>query len=200
MCLWNGLIAAAPGHPILAKAIETVVNQVRNRFTSIDVDATFCPDPELSVSHAYDTLFTAGPCLLGASVNRVLGRHGQTPFQPGVLDPPTHAERDPEIVQGRNMLPGDHAPRLGIPGRIILLRQRKWDMGAHRFTLDESNLVVAATDFPYANDRENLPMEHYSKTHAKVGVYGLENLYATNKKAGENVQIIVQQDYRTPVA
>ena len=35
MCLWNGFIAAAPGHPYLAKAIETVVNQVRNRFTSV---------------------------------------------------------------------------------------------------------------------------------------------------------------------
>ena len=64
MCLWNGFIAAAPGHPILVKAIETVVNHVRNRFTSVDMDATFCPDPELSVLHAYDTLFTAGPYVL----------------------------------------------------------------------------------------------------------------------------------------
>lgn len=32
-CVWNGLLAAAPGHPYLAKAIENVVNQVRNKFT-----------------------------------------------------------------------------------------------------------------------------------------------------------------------
>jgi hypothetical protein len=47
MCLWNGFLAAAPGHPYLAKAIETVVNQVRNRFTSVDVDAQFCPNKKI---------------------------------------------------------------------------------------------------------------------------------------------------------
>jgi Glycosyltransferase sugar-binding region containing DXD motif len=49
MCVANGIIAAAPGHRFLAKALETVVNQVRNRFTIVDIDATFCPNPELSV-------------------------------------------------------------------------------------------------------------------------------------------------------
>ena len=57
MCLWNGFIAAAPGHPFLARVIETVVNNVRNRFTSVDVDNLFCPDPELSILHAFDTFF-----------------------------------------------------------------------------------------------------------------------------------------------
>ena len=86
MCLWNGLIAAAPGHPFLARVIETVVNNVRNRFTSVDVDNLFCPDPELSILHAFDTLFTAGPCILGATINKVLGRNGQTQFEAGSAD------------------------------------------------------------------------------------------------------------------
>ena len=171
MCLWNGFIASAPGHPFLAKAVETVVNNVRNRFTSVDVDATFCPDPELSILHAFDTLFTAGPCILGSVVNKALGRHGQTQFEPGQVDP---------INTG------------SIPGRTIILKQNKWDMGAHRFTLLEKNLVVAATDMPDYDDRDKLQeKEHYSKTHVKTGIYGLEKLYEDNRKANEDIKLIV---------
>jgi hypothetical protein len=192
MCLWNGFIASAPGHPYLAKAIETVVNQVRNRFTSVDVDATFCPDPELSILHAFDTLFTAGPCLLGSSINRVLGRHGQTQFEAGV------------IATSSEMPVTDGSPAStssSIPGRSIILHQNKWDMGAHRFTLLDQNLVVSATDLPDSNDRENIEgnKEHYSKTHAKTGIYGLENLYIDNRRANEDIRIHVGAAMDSPV-
>lgn len=128
MCLWNGLIAAAPGHPFLAKTIETVVNNVRNRFTSVDVDALFCPNPELSVLHAFDTLFTAGPCVLGASLNTVLGRHGQTQFEAGEIDP--WAEKRKEATEkGTEFVIGiDDQPELRIPGRTVILKQDKWDV------------------------------------------------------------------------
>jgi mannosyltransferase OCH1-like enzyme len=174
MCLWNGFIAAAPGHPFLAEAIETVVNNVRNRFTSVDVDATFCPDPELSILHAFDTLFSAGPCLLGSVVNKVLGRHGQTQFEAGTITP-----------INKNVV---------LPGRTVILHQNKWDMGAHRFTWLERNLVVAATDMPDYDDRDQQDgtKEHYSKTHVKTGIYGLEKLYTDNFKANEDVHFVVQ--------
>lgn len=180
MCLWNGLIAAAPAHPFLLQVIETVVNQVRNRFTAVDTDATFCPNPELSVLHAFDTLFTAGPCQLGASLNRVLGRGAQTGFKPGEMKGPKGAQGD-------------------IPGRTIILAQNKWDMGAHRFTWLEKNLVVAATDLPDSNDRENLKDkqdgggggEHYSKTHAKIGIYGLQGLYVDKSRADEDIRLVL---------
>jgi Glycosyltransferase sugar-binding region containing DXD motif len=64
-CLWNGLMAVAPGHPVLAQTIQNVVNNVRNRFTSVDYDDMLCPNPVLSVSHTVDTLFTCGPCIVG---------------------------------------------------------------------------------------------------------------------------------------
>jgi hypothetical protein len=105
MCLWNGLMAAAPGHPFIAKVVERVVNTVRNRYTSVDMDNLFCPNPELSVLHAYDMLFTAGPCILGAMVNEALGRDGQTHYDAGEL------------------------PRVeNVPGRSIVLNQRKSDV------------------------------------------------------------------------
>ena len=128
MCLWNGLIAAAPGHPYLAKVIETVVNNVRNRFTSVDVDAMFCPNPELSVLHAFDTLFTAGPCILGATVNKVLGRHGQTQFEAGEIYPWSDANKGASF-QGTGFVTGmDDTPDHRIPGRTIILHQDKWDV------------------------------------------------------------------------
>jgi hypothetical protein len=215
MCLWNGLIASAPAHPFLAKAIETVVNQVRNRFTSVDVDATFCPHPELSVLHAYDTLFTAGPCLLGASINRVLGRNGQTSHVPGEVDMWNSTHQRTLIEQATSFVVihdenGETNDRNQInveyklPGRTVILHQNKWDMGAHRFTFLEQNLVVAATDLPDSDDREKQTAEnkqssdqqqpqheHYSKAHAKTGVYGVEHLYIDRKRANTSIRIMI---------
>jgi hypothetical protein len=133
MCLWNGFIAAAPGHPFLAKVIETVVNNVRNRFTSVDVDHLFCPDPELSILHAFDTLFTAGPCILGAMVNKVLGRHGQTPFEAGEMDiwQASKAQKKKNTKKGDHhdfVIGVDDRPSARIPGRTIILHQNKWDV------------------------------------------------------------------------
>lgn len=128
MCLWNGFIASAPGHPFLAKVIETVVNNVRNRFTSVDVDHLFCPDPELSILHAFDTLFTAGPCILGAMINKVLGRNLQTPFEAGELDI-WEASKLEATVKGTDFVIGaDDKPSSRIPGKTIILHQNKWDV------------------------------------------------------------------------
>jgi hypothetical protein len=67
-------------------------------------------------------------------------------------------------------------------------------MGAHRFTFLEKNLVVAATDLPDSDDRDKQakpPAEHYSKTHATTGVYGVDKLYVDNKKANEELRFYV---------
>mmetsp|Transcript_6853 Transcript_6853/g.9983 ORF Transcript_6853/g.9983 Transcript_6853/m.9983 type:complete len:851 (-) Transcript_6853:106-2658(-) len=198
-CLWNGLIAVAPAHPFMAKAIENVVNGIRNRFTAVDTDNLLCDGtnkPELSISHAYDTLFTAGPCILGMTINAVLGRNVQETFSAGEIVSKTDSD--------------DTKSSSRIPGRSIILQQNKQDMGAHRFTLVERNLLVAATDMPDYDDRnygqkqedddekeegakENGSGggEHYSKTHVKVGVYGLNGLYKTGQIADENIKISV---------
>ena len=69
-------------------------------------------------------------------------------------------------------------------------------MGAHRFTLLEQNLVVAATDMPDYDDRETIgDKEHYSKTHAKKGIYGLEKLYINQEKANEDIKIYVEGSF-----
>ena len=77
----------------------------------------------------------------------------------------------------------------------------RFQMGAHRFTLVEQNLVVAATDMPDYDDREKLvDQEHYSKTHVKTGIYGLEKLYVDNKKANEDIRIVIDATNNRPKA
>lgn len=196
-CLWNGLLAVAPGHPFLAQTIELVVNNIRNRFTSVDYDDMLCPNPQLSVSHSVDTLFTCGPCILGAGINTVLRRHKQTEFQVGDIDVwATNEESEWEQdVVARETSEDDPIWRQDvrhlIPGRSVILQQNKQDMGAHRFTLVEQNLMVAATDMPDYDDRPK-SVEHYSKTHEKAGVYGLKKLYANQERANEYIRIIVK--------
>lgn len=184
-CLWNGLMGSAPGHPFLAKTVENVVNNVRNRFTSVDYDDMLCPNPVLAVSHTVDTLFTAGPCILGASINDVLKLHRQTSFDYGDID-----LFQSEHNEGKVTIDPEGDPRFLIPGRSIILKQNKEDMGAHRFTWDEKNIVVSATDMPDYDDRPP-SLEHYSKTHEKFGVYGLHKLYTDSKRANEEFTITV---------
>jgi hypothetical protein len=181
MCLWNGFMAAAPGHPYLVKAIETVVNQVRNRFTSVDFDQKFCPLPETSVIHGFDALFSAGPCLLGASINQVLQRDPQTQFEAGDIQVP--------FARANN----GKKTSVNIPGRTVILHQNKTDMGAHRFTLRDLNLVVAVTDMPDSNDFDEVTAKarHYTRAHVKKGIYGLESVYRDHEKANEDILIKV---------
>jgi hypothetical protein len=76
-----------------------------------------------------------------------------------------------------------------------------FQMGAHRFTFLDQNLVVAATDMPNYDDWEKLEdKEHYSKTHVKTGIYGLEKLYTDNKKANEEIHIVVDATNNRPKA
>lgn len=195
-CLWNGLIASAPGHPYLARTVQIVVNNIRNRYTGVDYDDMMCPDPVLSVSHTVDTLFTCGPCILGAGINDLLGRHMQTQFETGDVDiwqmERLHGAGD---VHGDDSDVLDVAPddqRLLVPGRTVILDQNKNDMGAHRFTHKDRHLIVASTDMPDYDDRPP-SKEHYSKTHDKAGVYGLRKLYTDARRANEEIRFVVEE-------
>jgi hypothetical protein len=82
LCLWNGFMAVSPGHPFVAKVIENVVNAVRNRFNYLDyAQMVTCPfQASEDQMNKWALLFATGPCMLGLSVNQVLGRHEQTTF------------------------------------------------------------------------------------------------------------------------
>ncbi len=171
-CLWNGMIAASPGHPFIAKAIEIIVNQIRNRFTGVDIDNMLCPRVALDHSHAWDLLFVTGPCAIGAAINTVLGRHMQANLAPGILN--------------------TDGATVNIPGRSILLSQNKEDMGWHRFTWLDKNLVVAGTDMPNYDDRGN--QQHYSekKPAMKMALFGTKNIYKDFISKKEDIKISMQ--------
>jgi hypothetical protein len=95
LCLWNGFMAASPGHPYLAKAIENIVNAVRNRHNLVDyVHMVACPlrTKNMKEMSKRIPLFATGPCMLGLTVNQVLGRHEQTTFVLG-----EHADGNTDI-------------------------------------------------------------------------------------------------------
>eukprot|EP00985_Skeletonema_marinoi_P028047 scaffold23853_cov154-Skeletonema_marinoi.AAC.1 len=136
-----------------------------------------CSNPELSLSHAYSTLFTGGPCILGMTLYEVMGRPLQQTFEHG-----------------------DLITDVEVPGRTVILNQNKWDMGAHRFTWLDNNLVVAATDMPGYDDRQELKGEdkdqaaHYSKTLDRTTLYGYKKVYTDREIAHERVVFQIQSD------
>lgn len=143
-----------------------------------------------------------GPCILGASVNKVLGRHPQTSFDVNT----TGIVSDDENLGGtiREGVTHETATRttgrsdIHIPGRIDFLDENKEDMGAYRFTLRRKNLIVAATDMPGFDDRGKLsgsddnkhaPEDHYSKLRKSGKIYGMSGLYKDNLSANELIKI-----------
>jgi hypothetical protein len=185
----------------LAKTIERVVNSVRNRFTVVDTDNLFCPHPELSILHASGTLFMAGPCILGAMVNKVLGRHIQNTFEAGEIDLWKRSKQS-ALEKGTEFVIGvDDKPSKKIPGKVVILHQNKNDMGSHRFTFVEKNLVVAATDLPDSDDRanqkktKNAPKHYNSKTHKKAGIYGRDGVYTDFVRANEDLRFYVDSQW-----
>lgn len=106
-------------------------------------------------------------------MNRVLGRDAQSQFETS-----------------------DQASMWNIPGRTLILKQNKVDMGAHRFTFVDKNTLVAATDMPGSNDLEHVNDEkapiHYSKVHQASRMYGVKNVYTHKAEANEDIRIIVE--------
>lgn len=149
------------------------------------------------MSHTVDTLFTCGPCILGAGINNVIGRHMQHEFEVGDVDIWQNERKEMQKIdpkQGTNssVSVSSNDLRLLVPGRTVILEQNKNDMGAHRFTWSDRHLIIAATDMPDYDDRPP-SKEHYSKTHEKAGVYGMRKLYTNSKRANEDIRIIVEK-------
>jgi hypothetical protein len=86
-CLWNGLIGAAPGHPIIAKAVERLLETTIKRADYLDVEQYACRKDgrkaQLWKLRSLPTLILSGPCALGMAANEVLGREIMSNFTPG---------------------------------------------------------------------------------------------------------------------
>ena len=176
-CLWNGFIGSSPGHPFLAAAIETVVNYVRNRYTTVDIMNGLCRDEILEF---YDTghedLHLSGPCLLGKVVNQVLGRSPQSKFN-------VHHSYE-SLLKAK-----------GINGTMQLLEyQKDHFLGGERFILPSKQLIVAATTFKNGKDEieKKSGAKHYSQLiPAKRGrVFGSFGVYTDMNSFNEDVKFV----------
>lgn len=172
-CLWNGLIFSAPGHPFLAMAIKNVVNRINNRFTLVDHVRSLCTDDGLEIDF---TVFNYGPsiftgsCILGTSINSVLGRSPQSHFSPiEHVDIPSNND---------------------IPGSLVILSANNNDMGALRFTILKKNLLVASTgmeayDYKVVADL-SIVRNKYSSIKLTGLLRGIEGLYTPYEPKNEN--------------
>ena len=108
--------------------------------------------------------------MLGMAVNRFLGRHPQAAFETNSKEYSNEQ----------------------IPGRVIILKSNKKDMGSHRFTLIEKNQIVAATDMPDSDDRKislgYTKENHYSITRKRGEIFGASGLYADKNIANEMIR------------
>jgi hypothetical protein len=86
-CLWNGLIGSAPAHPVLANAIEWMVNLVSSRGDLYDMERAVCEVSGMDSMEnwkirAEPGLMLSGPCALGVAANRALGKDPLSKFVP----------------------------------------------------------------------------------------------------------------------
>lgn len=126
-------------------------------------------------------------CLLGASINRALGRDPQEQINPGSTT----------LIPTRANSSDDRLPR--IPGRTIVLEQTADDdLKILRFTLLPATVVVwlsrrqlSRVKFP--RKRKTSPKE---STTAKrnAHVYGLSGVYAHDTQANEDVRFKYEED------
>lgn len=175
-CLWNGLIGSIPGHPFIAAAIETVVNYVRNRYTSVDIMNSLCHEGKVDYDTSHEDLHLSGPCLLGKVANQVLGRPLQSKYD-------IHESYDLWLEE------------LGIPGDLQLLEyQKNHFLGGERFILPSKNLIVAGTTFPNAKDNveKKTPGKHYSSIlrNKKGRIFGSFDVYQDMVSVNEDIRLV----------
>jgi Mannosyltransferase OCH1 and related enzymes len=89
-CLWNGIIGVAPGHPIIVRAVERLVNAILKRSDLLDLEKEVAQKSGVNTEtwkvRAVQELLLSGPCALGIAVNEVLGRNSLTRFGVGWIN------------------------------------------------------------------------------------------------------------------
>jgi hypothetical protein len=204
-CLWNGLIGAAPGHPIIIEAVEWLINMVLNRADAYDIERELCrhggKTTEVWKVRQGRLLLLTGPCALGVAANRALGNS----------NPVARIESGWLSGNGEKIIEDSLVLRVSIVvKRLVLLaafahalydwflsQGDKFDMNAFRFTDVDRNAIVASTDMI---DLTTTPLEpetklrkpaHYSETEALDDVFGSKGVYIDKMVTNELIKLKV---------
>lgn len=190
-CLWNGLLGAAPGNPIIAKAIEDVLTTVLNRADYYDVEGSLCArDRGTSIwkLRTLPILILTGPCALGMSVHAALGSEDLL------------VGHDLGWLRTENVA-ARHEPPDHFWGYALTLLVDRYDLGELRFTDVDRNLLVASSNqnrvakspIAFASEKPALPPVHYSKSETDiVGEFGM---YKNDQTASERVRLLISHEY-----
>ncbi|GKY94619.1 hypothetical protein MPSEU_000427400 [Mayamaea pseudoterrestris] len=125
-CLWNGFIAAAPGHPFIVRVVEQVVTAVVQQWDEGDLECMFClsrrePLWKMRAASLHDNI--AGSCALGMTVHSLLGDGAFDQFRPD------------QIHMSNDILFGD----------TLIFMMSVDDTGAFRCSDIDRNVLVAST-------------------------------------------------------
>lgn len=195
-CLWNGLMGAQPGHPIIAKVIEDMTTTVLNRVDYLDIEGSLClqdPKAEIWKLRTLPILLLTGPCALGMSVNAALG--------------------NPNKLQGHNLgwldtrnVSKAHSPPDYFWGDALTLLTDRYDLGELRFTDIDRNLPVGSTNqdriAKAAIKREEDSLDdgapektniHYSKS--ETDIVGESGIYRDSLAANEQIRLEIRHEY-----
>jgi hypothetical protein len=196
-CLWNGLLGAAPGHPIIARAVQDLLNRILNRQDYYDMEGSVCrqnPEAEIWKLRSFPILLVTGPCALGISVNGALGRDNLVQgFDLGWLPegafPPVEENNDNDMLSDASW------------GDTLILSTDRFDLGELRFTDINRNLLIAssnqdlfATKAPLRQSESDAPIEtpaHYSQSNTKSDIVGEFGTYKDDQVVNERIRLQV---------
>jgi Glycosyltransferase sugar-binding region containing DXD motif len=190
-CLWNGLLGSAPGHPIIAKALEDIVTTIENRHDYYDVEGRLCSKHPVAVwkLRTLPILILTGPCALGMSMNAALGNSDVLAgFELGLLNT-------------NNLSLASRYPVDYFWGDVMTLLTDRYDIGELRFTDIDRNLLVASTNhdrfakapIEYTTARSSKESVHYSKS--DTDIVGEYRVYKDDMVTNENVKLFIQHRY-----
>jgi hypothetical protein len=185
-------MGAAPGHPILAKAIEDILTTVMNRYDYYDVEGNLCSryrDIDIWKLRTLPILILTGPCALGMSINSALGKKN-------VLE-----GYGLGWLKSGDLSAGVHKPSDHFWGDAMTLLTDRYDLGELRFTDIDRNLLIASTNHdriaksPIEESHVIVSKEsaHYSKS--DTDIVGEYRVYKDNKSANENVKLVIRHVY-----
>jgi hypothetical protein len=191
-CLWNGLLGAAPGHPIIARAAEDLMNRILNRQDYYDVEGSVCrqnPAAEIWKLRSFPILLVTGPCALGISVNGALGRDNLVQgFDLGWLPDGTFSP-----VESNGILSDSSW------GDALILSTDRFDMGELRFTDINRNLLIASTNqdlfaktaLSQSESEQIRTPAHYSQSNTKSDIVGEFGTYKDDQVVNERIRLQV---------
>jgi hypothetical protein len=119
--VWQGLLAAAPGHPALLLAVLLIVAQAEARLQPDSLALTFCPGP---VPPGWDKdthLYLTGPDLLGRVISTWLTGESCGRLVPGMVAPAAGAHTSRENA---GSLQQGHSGGMRAYGTTHVLRQK----------------------------------------------------------------------------